>query len=245
MPGYILHLTSACMALEMMPKSSILRQNERERNGFLVGNFAPDAVTDKKESHFRSPGRKGAMIEYPEVSDFRRKYRNLLGESSCLGYDFHLYIDRRFFRDYLPLVVQFQDAAGHNEIMMEKVRRVLLKRTGQIVPRDEFFSEAYYYGDFTKMNSYLIERFHLPMHLDTQIQNPGIQEVDYSNIDLVMDQLRQFCSVPTEAAGNLKVFDIEELLAFLREAAKDWVDEWLGNPVCGRILENTRGNVYE
>lgn len=244
MPGYILHLTSACMALEMMPKSSILCRNEKERNAFLVGNFAPDAVADKKESHFRSPGRKGAMIEYPEVGEFRRKYKNLLGECSCLGYDFHLYIDRRFFRDYLPFVVEFQDMTGHSECMMEKVTRVLLKRTGEIVPRDEFFSEAYYYGDFTKMNSYLIERFHLPMHLDTQIQNPGIQEVDYSNIDLVMEQLRQFCSVPTEAAGNLKVFEIEELLSFLREAAKDWVDEWNRNPVFRNILEKAGESVY-
>lgn len=237
MPGYILHLTSACMALEMMPKSSILCRSEKERNAFLVGNFAPDAVTDKKESHFRSTSRKGAMIEYPEVSDFRRKYRDLLGESSCLGYDFHLYIDRRFFQDYLPLVVQFQDMAGHSESMMEKVVKVLLKRTGEIVPRDEFFSESYYYGDFTKMNSYLIERFHLPMHLDTQIKNPGILEVDYSNIDLVMEQLRKFCSIPTEAAGDLKVFDIEDLLSFLREASKAWVDEWIMNPVFRNISE--------
>ncbi|MDO4308133.1 MAG: hypothetical protein Q4C77_15045 [Eubacteriales bacterium] len=226
MPGYILHLTCACMALEMMPESSILRQNTKERNAFLAGNFAPDAVTDKSFSHFRSPDRNGAMIEYPEVTEFRKKYRHLFGDSSCLGYDFHLYIDRRFFLDYLPLLIEFQDEDGKSEIRMDRVAKVLIKRTGRTVPKNDFFSEEYYYGDFTKMNSYLIKHFHLPVHLDMNIQNPGIREVDYSDIAIVMEQLKEFCSVPEKAADDLKVFEMENLLNFLREATGDWVEEW-------------------
>lgn len=242
MPGYILHLTSACMALEMMPKSSILHQNKKEQNAFLVGNFAPDAVTDKNSSHFRSPDRRGAMIEYPEVADFRRKYRHLLGDSSCLGYDFHLYIDRKFFRDYLPRLVEFQDGNGKSEVWMDKVEKVLLKGPGWAVPRNEFFSEEYYYGDFTKMNSYLIEHFHLPVHLNTNIKNPGIQEVDFSDIAMVMQQLREFSRVPAEAAEELKVFEMDDLLGFLRGAAQEWVNEWRLNPVYDNISGNARGD---
>ena len=35
------------------------------------------------------------------------------------------------------------------------VKDVLLKRTGQRLSKQDFFSEKYYYGDYTKMNMYL------------------------------------------------------------------------------------------
>lgn len=97
MPGYILHLTAAKILLEKYD----LPVNQ---NDFFVGNLLPDVGKDKSKSHFRSEERKGKMVEYPEVELFREKYHDLMNDSSVLGYDFHLYIDRKFLVEYYPKI---------------------------------------------------------------------------------------------------------------------------------------------
>lgn len=99
MPGYILHLTAAKMALDMIGKSD---WDYKMKNAFYVGNLLPDTVRGKTASHFRNPKHRGAMVEYPDLEMFLAKYRPLLKDSSCLGYYFHLYIDRKFLKNIFP-----------------------------------------------------------------------------------------------------------------------------------------------
>ena len=62
-------------------------------------------------------------------------------------------------------------------------KRCLIKTTGQRLSKWDFFSEKYYYGDYTKMNNmYLVNRYQIPTTLDPNILNPGIKEVDYERM---------------------------------------------------------------
>ena len=66
------------------------------------------------------------------------------------------------------------------------------------------------------MNTWLAEKYHLPDTLETP-ENPGIAEVDYRDLEKVLEELRGYWGVPAEAADHLKVFDREDLLEFLEE----------------------------
>lgn len=112
MPGYILHLTAARMYIDHLPPADPLRCDPKQQNDFFAGNLIPDSVRDKSRSHFRDPAYIDRMIEWPHPDRFLQKYRHLTGNASCRGYWFHLYIDRKFFRDYIPTAAEFLDENG-------------------------------------------------------------------------------------------------------------------------------------
>lgn len=221
MPGYILHLTAAQMFLDILEKENVLF-DPRKKNDFLIGNLLPDTTKVKNASHFRNPKYHDRMVEYPETTWFVEKYKNILNDTSVQGYLFHLYIDRRFFKDYLPTIVEFQNEDGKIEDIRNQVRYVILKKTGEKIKKEDFFSEAYYYGDYTKMNTYLVERYHIPIRLNTKITNPGICEVFYQDVEHVLKELEGYLKVSASEARNVKVFDVEELLRFLQKAANEF-----------------------
>ncbi|MEE1087253.1 MAG: hypothetical protein U0L05_08880 [Schaedlerella sp.] len=215
MPGYILHLAAAKILLDKYNISV-------NKNNFYVGTLLPDAVSEKSASHFRAKERSGKMVEYPELDVFSEKYGSLFNDSSVLGYYYHLYIDRKFFTEYYPRVLKYLNWKLEEETEKEKVVYACVLRTGEILPLKKFLSEEYYYGDFTRMNTWLVEKFQLPLHLNTQIKNPGIKEVDYRNVESVLGQLQGYLEVPAEEAEHLRVFDKEDLIKFLENAAAEW-----------------------
>ena len=98
----------------------------------------------------------------PEV----RKYREHMDEAVYQGFWLHLYVDKRFFRDYIPKVAAFYDSDGRITDKREETERVFLKKQCESVTVDQYLSEQYYYGDYTRMNNWLWERFHLPEDLE-------------------------------------------------------------------------------
>lgn len=218
MPGFILHMTAAKMLFQKW------QQNIIDPNEFQVGNLIPDSVSDKTFSHFRHPDRNEKLMVYPDLDLFLNKYSHLLHSSSCLGYYFHLFIDRVYAKDYIPQVVTFYDVNGQECADRKDITHALIKRTGELVPIRTIFSDEYYYGDFTKLNTYLIQRFDLSTDFDFYVMNPGIKEVDYTDIEKIQKQLQGYLDVPAEAVSELKVFDIEDLLAFLEGATEKFAD---------------------
>ena len=205
MPGYILHLTAAQMFLKTQ-KGQEFFKTKQDKNDFLIGNLLPDTTKIKARS------------QYPETSWFIKKYKHLLSNSSVVGYLFHLYIDRKFFKEYMPRIVEFRNAQDEREERRDMVKDVLLKRTGQRLSKQDFFSEKYYYGDYTKMNMYLVNRYQIPTTLDPNISNPGIKEVDYEDVKQVLKELKTYMKVPEDTVKNVRVFDVEDLLFFLENA---------------------------
>ena len=215
MPGYILHLTAAKMYLDMLPQSDPLHSDPSRRNEFYIGNLLPDAVRDKSGSHFRDPFYRDYIIEWPRPEKFREKYADHMDAPVFQGFYFHLCIDKLFFRDYLPLVVEFRGYDGHVVKKRDEVNSVYIRKSGEQVSLSRYLSEEYYYGDYTKMNTWLCRRYHLPDHFEA-IHDPGIEEVRYHDVEQVFAQLRGYSTVPAEAVKDLKVFDAEQLCLFLK-----------------------------
>ena len=218
MPGFILHITAARMLFDKLTDTC----HTIDFDSFQVGNLIADSVSDKTYSHFRHPDRNEKLMVYPDLDLFLNKYGHLLSDDSCLGYYYHLFIDRVYAKDYLAQIVDFYDIHGQEASDRADITHALIKRTKELVPIKTFFSDEYYYGDFTKLNTYLINRFHLSTDLVFGVMNPGIEEVDYKNIQKIQKQLQGYLDVPESAVDELKVFDIEDLLKFLDEAAEEF-----------------------
>ena len=212
MPGYILHITAAKMLFDKVNWDFV------DQDAFCVGNLIADSVKDKTYSHFRHPSRNEKLMVYPDLDLFLAKYKTLLYDSSCLGYYFHLFIDRVYAKDYIPQIITFYDENGIEASERELITHALIKRTGELIPIKTIFSDEYYYGDFTKLNTYLIQRFNLSTSLRTDVSNPGITEVNYEDISTIQKQLQGYLNVPVDAVNTLKLFDIEDLLKFLVQA---------------------------
>ena len=217
MPGFILHITTAKMLFEKYKINA-------DRSAFEVGNLIPDSVSDKTFSHLRNPKRNEKLMVYPDLELFLNKSQHLLHDSSCLGYYFHLFVDRIYAKDYIPQIVTFYDKNGHEASNRADITHALIKRTGELVPIKRFFSDEYYYGDFTKLNTYLINRFQLSIDLSDSVENPGIEEVDYSDITAIKKQLQGYLNVPEDAVKQLKVFEAEHLIGFLDSVVDKFIN---------------------
>ena len=222
MPGFILHLTAAQMLLKHLPSHPDFPYPISSVNDFLIGNLLPDATQQKESSHFRDPLYREKMMVFPDLTRFTAKYRSLLPDSSALGYYFHLYIDRKFFKDFIPQIVEFYNADGEITDMRDEIATVYIKKSRTSIPFSRYLTEEYYYGDYTKMNNYLVNRYQIPTTLDPNISNPGIKEVDYEDVKQVLKELKTYLKVPEDAVKNVRVFDVEDLLFFLENAVNEF-----------------------
>ena len=123
----------------------------------------------------------------------------------------------------MPRIVEFRNAQDEREERRDKVKDVLLKRKAQRLSKQDIFSEIYYYGDYTKMNMYLVNRYQIPLDLNAQIINPGINEIQYGNVQQVLDSLHGYLSVTVDAVNDLKVFPLDKLLASLEQYAIEFL----------------------
>ena len=218
MPGFILHLTAAQMLRSHLHEYPDFPYPIQSVNDFLIGNLLPDATDQKELSHFRNPVYRDKMMVFPDLTRFTAKYDSLLSDSSVFGYYFHLYIDRRFFKDFIPEIVDFYDETGQITDIKEEIATVYIRNFQTYIPFEKYLTEEYYYGDYTKMNTYLVNRYQIPTTLDSNISNPGIKEVDYEDIKRVLKELKTYLKVPEDAVKNVRVFDVENLLFFLENA---------------------------
>lgn len=226
MPGFILHLTAAQMLLKHLPSHPDFPYPISSVNDFLIGNLLPDATQQKESSHFRDPLYREKMMVFPDLTRFTAKYRSLLPDSSALGYYFHLYIDRKFFKDFIPQVVEFYDKNGQITDIRDEVATVYIQKSQTSIPFSKYLTEEYYYGDYTRMNTYLVNQYKIPLDLNPEVVNPGISEICYKDVQEVLLQLHGFLAVSPEAVRELKVFPLKKLLLALEE----YVEEFLSVP---------------
>ena len=223
MPGFILHLTAAQILLKRLPHHPDFPYEISSVNDFLIGNLLPDTTKPKDASHFRNSAYYEKMMVFPDLTRFTAKYDSLLSDSSVLGYYFHLYIDRRFFKDFIPEIVDFYDETGQITDIKEEIVTVYIKNLQTYIPFEKYLTEEYYYGDYTKMNTYLVNRYQIPLDLNPQIINPGINEIQYGNVQQVLDSLHGYLSVTEDAVNELKVFPLDKLLASLEQYAIEFL----------------------
>ena len=226
MPGFILHLTAAQMLRSHLHEYPDFPYPIQSVNDFLIGNLLPDATDQKELSHFRNPVYRDKMMVFPDLTRFTAKYDSLLSDSSVLGYYFHLYIDRRFFKDFIPEIVDFYDETGQITDIRDEVATVYIQKSQTSIPFSKYLTEEYYYGDYTRMNTYLVNQYKIPLDLNPEVVNPGISEICYKDVQEVLLQLHGFLAVSPEAVRELKVFPLKKLLLALEE----YVEEFLSVP---------------
>lgn len=182
MPGFILHLTAAQILLKRLPHHPDFPYEISSVNDFLIGNLLPDTTKQKDASHFRNPAYYEKMMVFPDLTRFLQKYSSLLANPSVLGYYFHLYIDRKFFKDFIPQVVEFYDKNGQITDIRDEVATVYIQKSQTSIPFSNYLTEEYYYGDYTRMNTYLVNQYKIPLNLNPNVVNPGISEICYKDV---------------------------------------------------------------
>lgn len=217
MPGYVVHLTAAKLWLEQQEKKSSEEWTEK----FLIGNLLPDAVEDKNETHFRDPSTEGNRVQYPEISKFLEATQGFEKTPFWWGFYYHLYIDACFFREYMPKLVTFLDENDREEQKISRIVRAKIKKSGRYVSQEMYFSEAYYYGDFTKMNEILMKRFDISFDWKYQKDLPKVWR---KRVERQLFEFGKFAEQSKKVTGDYTVFNLEDLILFLREKAKEFSD---------------------
>lgn len=222
MPGYIMHMAEGTLILNAMEK----KQTKEWEEAFIVGNLLPDTKKkmEKVTSHFWDPDTLEQMAIAPDLPRFLKKYGTKLEDPVLLGYYAHLYLDHQFVTEYWPGMVEFYDDEGRRKSKKEEITKAKLGITGEIVPRDTFFSDEYYYGDYTKLNNYFVQKYEIKLDLSYEEDQPcPIEEVKFSDLNEVMTELKSIMAKGRlEDRKKIKVFSEKRLCSFLENTAKEF-----------------------
>ena len=196
MPGFVIHLAEAIVIMESMEK----KPDDAWRQDFLLGSLLPDTRLGehKAVSHFWGCGQEEYIARAPKLSLFLEKYRHRLDEPAILGYYAHLYLDEHYVCRFWPKVLSFEDKNGCIQSKKDKITQVELKHSGEKVPFEKFFSPEY-------RNMELL----------------GMNEVQPEALKDVLEELEYLFS--RGCIGDekwMKVFDLAELEAFVRDTAE-------------------------
>lgn len=225
MPGFILHLTAGAMLIDETDNNPMFYY-EDDINNFFTGCILPDVSERKWMSHFRNKEQKGKIMQVPDLSLFMDMYGDRINEPLFLGYLFHLYIDYRFFNEYIPRVASFIDENGNETPYIKDASHVHIKKLNKIITDEQYRSDEYYYGDYTRMNTYLINRYNIPVDIFDNIKIPEIYGVDVDDFTAFVEKMKGYLSVSENEIENLKIFDIEDVLDMIKEWTYDFMNEY-------------------
>ena len=221
MPGFILHLAQATMLMNYMRE----KPSPEWTYEFLMGSLLPDTRlgAEKRISHFWDEACMDNIARAPKLERFLEKYGHRLDEPVILGYYSHLYLDERYVNDYWPTIIEFQDADGCPEPRKDYIDRVLLKQKGTYIPFEKFFTVENYYGDYTRSNHWLVERYGIVPPEYSELLNVNMEEVHTGDLKRVIEELKHIyqCGQCGDEK-DMAVFELESLDAFVQKTAKEF-----------------------
>ena len=153
---------------------------------------------------------------------FVSKYRSHLSEPFVLGYLAHLYLDKNFFKYFSSHYISFLDENKNKTLDKTIIKEVYITRSNEYISVDKLFSEEYMYGDYTKLNPVLIDKYSLEIPDKIQVKNP-IDEVDLQKFEDIIQELQKYFSSTPSNNVQLKVFDQIELENFVRDEANEFI----------------------
>lgn len=226
MPGYIIHLAMAEEVLKEINHTS-------DDFGYMyrIGSIVPDTekTGHKQRSHFWTDDMLAHFVRKPDLDMFLSKYGGRMDEPYVLGYYSHLLLDYNFVSYYWKEHYTFYDDNGIICDDYDKVKWVHNLDTDERIDRDTFFSDKYYYGDYDRMNRYLVDVYGIPeIDVDTDIIDyGGIKEVQNEKCkDRLCDMLtflnESHAGVKHENVAfvpMLRAFDMEELKKLISNTA--------------------------
>ena len=215
-----MHLAHAGLVFEELEKHGFC-PDVRWKNKYLLGSLLPDtkARNDKKESHFRNRRDEVKLAIPPDLQLFYRKYGRSSTEPSMLGYRMHLQLDADWVNRFWDRILELLGEDGRREELAERITKVRILHGGRVVPVDSFFSDEFYYGDFSRMNAYFMKNFPvcIPEYEDGTCD---VREAEWQDLKGVLAEIRRLSlNVSMEDVAELQVFDLLELERFLRTDA--------------------------
>lgn len=247
MPSYVIHYICGNKLIENYKVAP------KEKSMFLVGNLIPDSSKvfgnietaslpgdfrrrhrkeiqkEKITTHFRDENDQDNVIMLPYPEKFKEKYG--IRDIVDLGYFYHLYTDKYFFKNIFQKSFEFLDKSLNTTLNDNEAEFIRIKKNNKIVTKDDFFSTKFLYHDYTIMNKLLLDFFKLEFNekeLRSYISeiNNTIEEVDFRNIDSVIRDTLFYINASRNIFDmNLKVFDENIVINFINELNKKFTDE--------------------
>lgn len=224
MPGYVIHLAEAIQILDVIKEQTDISDDWEQR--FLTGTLLPDTRLkgEKRISHFWNPEELHLLALAPDLSLFLAKYGEQLTDPLVLGYLAHLHLDACYVQNYWPTVIAFYGAEGEPEHEKKKITSVEIRRLGRRVPVDRFFSSEYYYGEYTKLNGYFIDKYSLTVPRWEQIHTALVEEVRLGDMACICHELSHLLEkCHTGDEKQIQVFELAALEDFVAETARAFV----------------------
>lgn len=231
MPGYVMHLAVA----ERIIKLCNINCDE-VANSIRIGSIIPDTKKgdNKKESHFWTDDNFKEFVRIPSVEDFLKKYSTKLSNPYVFGVYAHLYLDYIFVSEYWKKHFSFMDNNMREATLFNEVDMVKMLQEDRVVTRKEFFSSEMYYGDYDRLNSYIISKYNIKApELTEQIKQDStiIEEISLNDVEDILNNMITFTgeSDKNTSYPQTKVFNLEELEALIEEVSRSLVIVYKAN----------------
>lgn len=199
----------------MTVSSGLFRFSRKEMMKFNTGLLIADAYKKDPEknekAHFFDESTRDNLIRIPDLKLFAEKYGRSFSDPYIAGYAAHLYADSLFFPEYVSRFISYADDEGMEAVRRSDVTQIILRHTGEKIPRHVFFSSEYIYGDYTRLNNYLMRKYGIEC-ITPSVTSNIVREADAADIDGVITDLKRYLS-ETPSDSRLRVFNYETLEA--------------------------------
>lgn len=229
MPGYVIHLMEAKIVYDVLKKNSKTKKNMAQgQKEFLYGSLLPDAggKARKQCSHFWNKAESNQIIMTPDINRFLDKYAAAMKQSFLYGgYLAHLHLDREFWNSYIKSQVEFLNINNEPTKYIQELKSVLIKTNGKVISSEEFFSENYLYGDYTRLNKILVQKYNLAIPVYNKYYDNRIEESDNESMQQVLEKLKIYIA-DSSTYGEIEftVLSLERLEIFLQWTAQQFVN---------------------
>lgn len=224
MPGFVLHMTAAKILTDSLPDNHKLNMDLDTHNTFCLGNLLPDMSMNKQSSYFQNPAHQNDVLQVPDLNIFLNKYLSRMSNPFYLGYFFHLYMDYTFLWDYLKNEIIYLDRSDQPTFKNDQVYCAYIRSKKVKLPMSTFLSDEYYYGDYTRISSYLIKKYQLSFDFDLSIETPHMDELPFENLPEFIEKIKAYANSTDYSIDSLKVFDAKRLIHFIDKQTKAFLN---------------------
>lgn len=227
MPGYIIHLAEANLIISEAEKKYPL--DNKWKNKFLIGSLLPDTkiTGHKKESHFWNEDEIHLLAKKPDIDIFLKKYGSKLENPIVLGYFAHLILDVQFISSYWKNEFVFMDSENKEEEIFDKVKKVYVRNFDYTIDINKFLSADYYYGDYSRTNTYYIDKYKIVLPEYKEYDNP-VEETDIKDMKAVFENIKKYCMEGSISdAQKVNVFSLERLDSLIENCAAEFAGKYI------------------
>lgn len=179
-------------------------------------------LTDKQRDEFRT-GVYSPHLEYDKYKvivhkpDFQKPYN--------IGIAAHIFLDSLYESEFLVEHVNFINEQNFPAKSQNDAKLVHIKKSDEFVPVEKFFSMKYLYGDFSRMTTYIIQKYYMKPIIYAETIDK-IKEQQASCIDAALEAYIRKATIPET---EMSVFEKDDFCSFIFESAERFADMYSSN----------------